>query len=269
MSKNKEVSTQVEQDINEQLAQSYPTEPVAQSIRLPRIDYVSQDKTEGKGKNMKVVTEAGTFLLNRPTGEKTEDGKNEYEKIEIGSAFEGIILYQRKQLRFYDESTGEYVNTPVYDHDEEVLPLWRGGKEIAKGTPAELKEPYKFEKDGKSKCKLEDTRILYVQYKDEIYQLSLRGSSMWSFKKFASQVVPSQFWTRFSSESKENGAISWNQMTFDAYKELSLEEKKEVLEKVRKIQNTIALEKSQFSRAKAIEDNTDREMKELADGAKI
>jgi hypothetical protein len=270
MSKNKEVSTRVEQDINKQLAEAYPSEPMAQRINLPRIDYVSQDKTEGKGKSMKVVVEAGTFFTNSATDEKDEEGKTVYEKKEIGTSFEGIILYQRKQLRYYDESTNEFINTPVYDNDDEVLPLWRSKKEIAKGTPAELKEPYKYEdKDGKTKCRLEDVRILYIEYDGEIYQLSLRGSSMWAFKKFATGTIPNQYWTRFSSESKENGAISWNQMTFTAFKELTLEEKQDVLNKIKVIQNTIMAEKSQFMKTVEASDKADEELDALvADATK-
>jgi len=50
----------------------------------------------------------------------------------------------------YDEKTEEYTSSPIYDNDDEVIPLWKDRKEVAKGTPKELKEKFHYtDKDGK------------------------------------------------------------------------------------------------------------------------
>src|ERR1035437_10194958 len=89
-------------------------------ISLPRIGFASQDVVEGKGKASKVTTEAGTFFIEKQTEETDAEGKKIWSKEEIGKEWEGIILYHRYQLSFYDEAKEEYSSTPVYDSQDEV-----------------------------------------------------------------------------------------------------------------------------------------------------
>ena len=213
-------------------------------IQLPRLSFVSQDQTEGKGKQMVVTAEAGTFFTEKESSEVTEEGKKKWDKTEIGSAMEGIILYYRYQLSYYDEATEKYTSSPVYDSQDEILPLWSDKKEIAKGTPADLKAQYQFvDKDGKTKSKLKDNRILYVMKDGEVYQLNLHGSSMYSFMKYAKTVNCPTVLTTFASEPQEKGSIQWNMMTFKPTRPLDNEQLQEVAAKVRDIKQAIIMEK--------------------------
>jgi len=249
---SKALSTELSADTIALLEDSYPVEQSANRITLPRLGMVSQDKVEGKGKAMKVVTEAGTFFVEKPTDEENEEGKKVWSHDEIGDSIEGVILFQRKQLRNYDEKTEQYTSSPVYDNDDEVLPLFCDKAEVGRGTPAELKAKYEYtDKDGKVKSRLEDNRILYVEHKGEIYQMNLRGSSMYSFLTYARKVLPPTVVTVFSSEAKEKGTIAWNMMTFNAKRKLTQAEADSVVAKIGEIKNAVRAERGQFNTVKA------------------
>ncbi len=262
----KELATTADAETLAALRESFPMETGFQRIKLPRIGLVSQDKTEGKGKQMKVTAEAGTFYIEKETDEiNAETGRKVWSHDEIGTEFEGIILYQRKQLRFFDENTEMYTSSPVYDNYDEIIPLFSNKSEIARGTPAELKAGYKFiNKEGKERSKLEDNRILYVLYEDDLYQLNLRGSSMYAFMTYSRTVLPNSVLTHFSSEAKEKGSIEWNQMTFKAKRSLDATEATSVLNRAKEILLAIKLEKGQYvdaNKAKA-----DKQFDALTDG---
>lgn len=231
------------------LRQSYPTEPAMNRVLLPRLTMASQDVMEGKGKNKKVVTEAGTFFFERQ-GEKEdpETKQKEWEKEEIGDEVEGIILYQRKQLKYYDKDENKYTSSPVYDHDDEVVPLFKDRKEVDRGTPKELRAKYpgKSQK-GKAISLLEETRVLYVLIEDTVYQLNLRGTSMYAFLTYARKVTPPAVLTKFSSEAKENGTTEWNQMTFEVVRSVSAEELEDVQERIDEIRSGIETEKEFYA----------------------
>lgn len=251
MSKSKEIAV-VDQDQLAVLRQNYPVEPGFTRALLPRISMVSQDKTEvtgkGKDKKVKVTDAAGTFYIERQTDETDEFGKKIWSKEELGESFNGIIVYRRKQLRYYDEGTQMYTSSPIYDEDTEIVPLFCDKKEVARGTPATLKAGYQFtDTNGKVKSKLEENRILYVLYGDELFQLNLRGSSMWSFLAYARKVLPPSVVTTFSSEAMEKGDIEWNKMTFQVLSSLAGDEIDEVLAKIADIKQTIAEEKAYFA----------------------
>lgn len=232
------------------LRQSYPTEPAMNRVLLPRLTMVSQDQMEGKGKDKKVVTEAGTFFFERQSEkENPETKQKEWEKEEIGDAVEeGIILYQRKQLKYYDESTQKYTSSPVYDEDTEIVPLFCDRKEIDRGTPKELRAKYPGKsRKGKAISLLEETRVLYVLIEGTVYQLNLRGSSMYSFLTYARKVTPPAVITRFSSEAKENGGTEWNQMTFEVVRSVSAEEIVDVQQRIDDIRQSIATEKEFYA----------------------
>lgn len=234
------------------LKNQFPSDPGYNRIQLPRIVFKSQDVTEevrvGGKKQIKIITEAGTFLFERETDELDDNGKKKWEQDEIGPTLEGVIIYQRKQLRMYDETTEEFTSSPIFDEDTEILPLFCNKAEVAKGTPAELKALYKFTDDnGKEKSKLEENRILYVLVNDDLYQLSLRGSSMYSFLTFARKVLVPSVRLTVSSEPKEKGSIKWNQMTFTVKEQLSNQEIDTVLAKIEEIKSAIQAEKAHFA----------------------
>lgn len=230
------------------LKNSFPVEPGFQRIQLPRLGMFSQDVTEGKGKNTKVVSEAGTFYTDKQTEDTDENGKKIWNKEELGTTISGVILFQRKQLKMYDGDTQLYTSSGVYDTDNDMLKLWCDKKEVASGTAKELKAKYEYKaEDGKTKSKLEENRILYVLFEGEIYQMNLRGSSMYSFLTYSRKVNPPQVVTRFSSEAKEKGTISWNMMTFEVDREITGAEFEQVVGHIESIKNGIAVEKAFFA----------------------
>lgn len=268
------VSTKVSDETMEALKNSYPVEQGFVRSFLPRIGMYSQDVEEGKGKGKKVTTEAGTFYIERQSDEEDENGKKIWKRQEIGDSFKGIIVYQRKQLRMYDEKTEEYTSSPVYDSDEEIVPIFCNKAEVGRDTPRNLKAKYQYtDANGKVKSKLEDNRILYILYEDDendsdIYQMNLRGSSMFSFLTFARKNLPPSLLVEFSSEPMEKGQISWNKMTFTPVSSLSEKEIKNVLAKVSEIKDGINQEKSFFS-AKAGESDAANKEFDSIPGKKV
>lgn len=248
------------------LRSEFPSEPSMSQTLLPRFSMASQDVMEGEGKNKKVVVEAGTFYLESQDEDETEveDEKGKavmkrlWTKTEIGDKARAIIVFQRKQLRFYDEDTETYTSSPVYDSEDEIVPLFCEKSEVARGTPKELKEKYQFtDKDGKTKSKLEDNRILYVLYtakngEPTVYQLNLRGSSMYSFMSYARELnkkgrAPNMIVTEFGSEHREKGKIEWNMMTFEAIRDIGEDEAKDVLGRINEFKSAIAQQKAFFA----------------------
>ena len=270
MSKDKQLATQADKEVLAQLAQSFPTDPGALRIMLPRISMASQDKTEGKGKATKVIIEAGTFFTEAQADELDEDGKKVWTKEEIGTEMDAIILFQRKQLRHYDEATETYTSSTVFDTDDEIVPLFANKKEVARGTPEQLKKGYEYTKpDGKIGSKLEDNKILYILYKGEKHQLNLRGSSMYAFKTYCKGTQPNTVVTRFGSEAKEKGSNCWNQMTFKAVRQLNADEAVASLKEVTDVKTAINIEKATYANANKKVDSADTEMDKLTSGATL
>lgn len=246
-----EIQTTLTAEQRALLGQLTPQEQGFTRIQLPRLGMYSQDKFEGKGKSAVLVKEAGMFYTELEQSSTDEEGKvtKEWVKTEIGTSMEGIVLYHRKQLSYYDNATEKYTSSPIYDSPEDVVPLFMDGKEVHRGTTAELKAKYAYTDpdDGKVKSKLEDMRVLYILKDGQAYQMTIRGSSMWAFSKYAKSVLVSAVLTRFNSEAKENGSIAWNQMTFDAVREITPEEANIVIDNLTKITTAIADEKAYFA----------------------
>ena len=246
-----EIQTTLTAEQKALLGQLTPQEQGFTRIQLPRLGMYSQDKFEGKGKGAVLVKEAGMFYTELEQSSTDEEGKvtKEWVKSEIGQTMEGIVLYHRKQLSYYDKTTEKYTSSPIYDTPEDVVPLFMDGKEVQRGTPAELKAKYAYTDpdDGKVKSKLEDMRVLYILKDDQVYQMTIRGSSMWAFSKYAKSCLVSSVLTRFNSEAKENSSIAWNQMTFDAVREITPEEANTVIDNLQKITISIADEKAYFA----------------------
>ena len=233
-------------------AAQFPQESGFARMMLPRLTFKSQDVLEGKGKSKVVTVEAGTFFTERPTDELNEFGKPVWDKQELGLEIEGFIVYKRKQLRYYEEATETFYSTPIYDDNDAVLPLFAGGKKHALGTPAELKKAFEFtNEEGKLRSKLEDNVVLYVVYADELYQLSLRGSSMYSFMDFARKcpISPSAHLVGFSSEPQSKGSIEWNQMKFKAIRPITANEMATMQEHITAIKDAIDAEREFYAQA--------------------
>lgn len=248
--KSTAVATVASPEALAKLREAYPVEQGTNKISLPRLGFYSQDKWEGKGKAAKLVKEGGIFYTDIGTDEKDEDDKQIWEKTDIGTEFDGIILFQRKQLKFYDEATETYTSSSIYDKDDEVVVLWNERKEVGRGTPAELKQKYMYtDKFGKTKSALEDNRILYILKDEEVYQMNLRGSSMYSFMTYSRSVLPPAVITHFCSEFKEKGEISWNMMTFKKVRDITEDEAEDITTKVEEISYVVRAEKEQYTQA--------------------
>ena len=258
------------------LTQEFPVDNGFTRVMLPRLGLISQDVTEEvrnpttKKKEIKVITEAGTFFIDTETDEVDENGKKVWSKNELGDEIEGIILFQRKQLRHYDNATGEFTNSPVYDNDDEVMPLWKNRAEIGRGTEKELQAlpQFRVEKNGKVQSALEVTRILYVLFETEneegeperkIYQMNLRGSSMFSYLTYKRKTSPPTVLTKFTSSTQENGDVTWNRMEFEAVRPITNAEAVEVIGHVKDLKQGIAMQKGYFD----AEAKTNKEFEEV------
>lgn len=252
--KNTDLALPMNEAMLAEMRNEFPVDASFNRVQFPRLVFKSQDQTEGKGKAMKVVMEAGTFLTETATDEVDENGKKVFAKEELGTEIEGIILFQRKQLSYYDESTESYTSSPVYDSDDEIIPLWCNKAEVCKGTPAELKKKYEYvDKDGKTKSNLKDNRIVYVLLNGidgELYEMNLHGSSMYSFMTFTRATLAPSVLTAMSSESKEKGTIAWNQMTFTPSRGLTSTEGTQVMAKIKEIKDGILEAKAYFASQK-------------------
>lgn len=263
--KETEVMKVADEQMLATLDSSFPIEQGSRRIMLPRLSMVSQDKTEGKGKAMKVTVEAGTFFAERQTDElNAETKKKIWDKTDLGDSIEGIIIFKRKQLKLYDEATETFTSSPIYDSNDEVVKLYCDKKEVARGTPDELKAKYQYtDKDGKTKSKLEENYILYVIFEGDLYQMNLRGSSMYSFMTYMRANNPASTVTLMSSEAKEKGSINWNQMTFTPVRKLDQDEAELALKMVKDIQFMIASEKAQFHTAEKVDRKLEEEFEKI------
>lgn len=246
----KELANVADDAVLAALAASAPQEAGFARLQLPRLTFKSQDVMEGKGKSKKVVVEAGTFFTEVATDEKDENGKPVWDKTEQGLEIEGFIVYTRKQLRFYDEPSDTFYSTPIFDDADQMLPLFAGGKKVATGTPAELKKSFEYTtEDGKTRSKLEDNVVMYILFNDELHQMTLRGSSMYSFKDFA-RKVPTAYnvhLIHFSSEAQEKGSIEWNQMKFTALRLVTADEAAVIGNAIAEIKEAVELEREYYN----------------------
>lgn len=266
------------------LGNLFPTETGFQRAFLPRLGMFSQNKFEvdKKTKQAVLIQEAGMFYLEKQDEEESEDENGEskrlFRKAELGTdPIEGIIVYVRKQLSMYDSAIEAYTSSPIYDNDDEILPLFCNKAEIARGTPAELKALYPGTTlKGKPKSELDDNRILYVLFKgpeDEeevMYQLNLRGTSMYSFQDYRKKVRPNVplVITSFSSEPQKNGDTEWNKMTFSKVRDVTKEESETVVAQVTTLADAIKLEKEQYAQANVANDAFAAHQSSLPQGSK-
>lgn len=249
MKKSQEVAAVLTDEQAAALLAEMPVESSFVRTQLPRLGMVSQDKFEGKGKNAVLVEEAGTFFTEVQTNEADEAGKKTWEKTELGTEIDGVILFQRKQLRYYDEGTQEYTSSPIYDSNEELVPLFKNRVKVATDTPENLKKSYPgLTRAGKPTSKLNEDRILYVMHGEVLYQVNLHGSSMYAFLDYSRKNAVPTVVTTFNSTPEKNGSTEWNKMSFKVSRRITPEEAHVVLAKVKEIKDGIAAEKAYFNR---------------------
>lgn len=200
---------------------------------FPRISFTSQDKTEGKGKTMTVTEEAGTFFLEKPTDETDDKNKKIWSHVEIGKSLEGVIFFTRKKLSYYDQPNNAFISSSYFDQDNDEIVLWSAGKQIGKGNKESLQKLYREEiKDPKDPTKkkivnnLAENKVLYVWYKDEVYELTVKGTSMYSYSSYYKDCngEPNKNLTLMTPEDCENGSISWSKIIYKRVRQLSQSE---------------------------------------------
>lgn len=247
-----------------QLNAMFPQGDTFSRASFPKLVFKSQDKFEpsdevdedGEPKLAHTV-KAGTFFLEKPTDEKDENGKAKWEQSKLGKELSGHIIFHRKKLQYWDAQEEEFYSTPMFDQDYERVPLFKAGQFVAEGTPAELKAlypkvvEYTDKKTGEKKTKtvshLDDAKILYVIVDGEMLELTLRGSSMWSFNDYLKKNAPQAAITAFSSTKEEAGSNKWNKMAFKVERQLTAEEAISGAHTLAELQEGIAAEKAFYA----------------------
>jgi hypothetical protein len=214
----------------EQLAilnEQYPASEDTARLQLPRFGMLSKDivEEEGKGKNKvtKVVQPAGTFYTEKDMGEKTEDGKAKWTKTFIeGETVDIIIAFHRRQLRMFDASLEKFYSTPIFDTSEQVVPLYLDKQVVKRGTQTELQAMFPaITQKGKPTSKLKEDTILFILYKNELYQCNLSQSSKWEFKSYKQKLNPSTVITTLGSTEETFGTNTYRKMGFTMKSQIS------------------------------------------------
>jgi hypothetical protein len=215
----KKTTNELTEDQLAVLNKSYPVTEGSTRVSLPRFGMLSKDITEesgtGKNKKITVIEAAGTFFTEADQGEVNEAGKKVWTKTFLGEEIEVIIAFHRKQLRLFDNSLNKFISSPVYDSNDQIIPLFLDKRVIARGTPEQLRALYpKMTEKGKKSSKLNEETILYILYKGEMFQWNLTISSGWSFSDYKKKVNPSTVITQLSSIEETNGSNTYRKATF-------------------------------------------------------
>lgn len=228
-------------------------------ISLPRFGMTAQDKTEAVGtgakKIIKVIEAAGTFFYERESEEEVERedgtmGKEwTHEQIDENEVPEIIIVAARKQLRYWDTAEEKYTSSPVFDTDTEEVVLFKDRKEVDRGTKKELQARFPLGKTAKGKNypMLKEEAILYVLIGEEMFQMNVRGSSLWALSAYKRKVPVSTVVTKVGYTQEVSGSNTYTKMTFEAVRKLNPTEASLAIEKIREIKQAIADQKEYFS----------------------
>lgn len=247
-----------------QLNAMFPQGDTFNRATFPKLVFKSQTKLDDDDK---VIIKAGTFFVEKPTGEDDENGKPAWGQTELGKELSGHIIFHRKRLQYWDAQAEEFYSTPMFDADHEAIPLFKGGAFIAEGTSAELKAlypkvvEYTDKKTGEKKTKtashLDDAKVLYVIVSGDMLELTLRGSSMWSFNDYLKKNAPQAVMTVFSSTKEEAGSNKWNKMAFKVERPLTGEEAITGAHTLAELQEGIASEKAFYASKRKAEASAD------------
>lgn len=247
-----ELSTTISAEQLAELKALNPQGDSFQRINVPRLGMLAKDLTEetgtGKSKKIDVIQPAGAFYIERET--TNEDGERVWEKEFIdGETIDVLVAFNRKQLSMWDDGAKVFTNSPIYDEDTQVIPLWEGGKEIAKATPKELQEMYPaLTAKGKPTSKLKEVKILYVIYKDEVYQMNLSQSSKYEFLTYVKGVHPSTVVTVIGSKEQTHGSNTYNVMTFKNAGTVNMEQYEAIKSTATMIKEAIEAEKAYYAK---------------------
>lgn len=275
MAKNQALAKAASDEELAELNDVYQSEEFTSGPKVPRIEFTAKDVVEvsgvGKTKKIKVITAAGEFIKSVQSETETDEaGKKIWEKEELGDQIEGIVLYKRMQLRMFvqDGKEGHYISSAPYDSKNEKVALFENKKKIATGTPEELQEEYTYEaendkKQKYQKCDLKEEKILFIlnAADGEVYQLTVRGSSVWAlsaYEKALDPLKPTNVLTRFNSEPMVKGDNNWNQMTFENVRKVTSAE----ASKIKELQTNIVTALAQYKSSRNSSDDESEEEEE-------
>jgi hypothetical protein len=270
MSKNKEMLTPEQIEI---LNNSYPAPEESNRLSLPRFGMLSKDVTEssgtGKNKKITVLEAAGTFFTESDEGEVDEDGKKVWTRKYIdGETVDVQIVYHRRQLRKYDSSLEKYISSPIFDNAEQVIPLYLDKQVIKRGTQAELQKLYPaLTQKGKPTSDLREETILYVIYKDILYQANISQSSKWEFKAYCKTVNPSTVITTLGSKEETFGENTYRKMTFKNKRMITSDEFDTVNDNQTLLKETVESDKKFYLSAGTADTKADAELDEMVSEA--
>lgn len=238
------------------LRESFPVVGGGKKVILPRLGMLSKDIIEesGKGKTRKieVIEAAGTFFTDEDSGkeETGDDGKVKkiWKKDFIsGETIDAIIVFHRRQLRIFDSSLNKFISSPVYDSPDQVIPLFLDGREIAKGTQEQLQAKYPaISEKGKKTSKLKEEKILFVLYKEQMYQMNLSTSSKWAFQDYARKVGPATVVTTIGSIEETFGTNTYRKMTFTNKRLINVDELAQIKEAQAGLKETVESDRVYF-----------------------
>lgn len=251
---SKSLTTQITQEQLNELKSLAPVSNDYSKVQLPKLGMLAKDITEetgsGKNKKINIVNVAGEFYVENKTDELNEKGKNIYAKTFFeGETMEGIVVYHRYQLSLWDEAKKLYTSSPIYDSNTDIIPLFEGGTQIAKGTPAELQARYPdgVTKTGRPRYALKEITVLYVLKDGELYEWPLSMSSKYEFSDYKKKVICPSVVTTFGSKEETHGSNTYKKTTFASKRQITAEEFEVVKETVTGIKDAIEAEKRYYA----------------------
>ncbi len=104
------------------LNEAFPVVEQNNRLSLPRFGMLSKDIVEesgtGKKKTIKVIEASGTFFTEVGSGDDVEKTFLEGEEKDV------IIVFHRKQLKYFDKGLEKFISSPIFDTDDQVIPLY-------------------------------------------------------------------------------------------------------------------------------------------------
>lgn len=203
-------------------------------LSLPRFGMLSKDITKetgsGRNKKIEVVEASGTFFTESGSGKDVERTYIDGEEQEV------IIVFHRKQVKHFDKGLNKFISSPIFDTDDQIIPLYLDKRVVARGTKAELQAKYpEMSQAGKKSTSLKENKILYVIYKGEFYSSNLSLSSGWAFSDYAKEFrdgdSPATVVTTIGSVEETNGSNTYRKMTFTDTRPITADELELVKEK--------------------------------------
>lgn len=243
-------------------------------VQFPKLVFKSQNKfgdkldkdgnpvldADGEVEQVQAV-KAGSFYIEKPTGETDENGKELWSSELIGKEVKAHIVYHRKRLQMWDADEEVFYSTPIYDDNSELVPLFKQGEFVTEGKPAELQalypklQEYTDKKTGEKKTrmgsKLQEASVVYLLVNDELLELTLTGTSMWAFSAYIRKHFFARGITTLNSTKEENGSIKWNKMSFKLEEGLTNDQALLAVQTISELKQGIADEKAFYAKKRA------------------